>query len=262
MVACFDNLGWIRFPSDPDLLAWSQAARPFARSAVADPNLGHLHVRDGTWFVGLDALPNRDDGQLPNGTPLKGAALDFIATRFGPMPPLHRAQISVTYPGYPRPRDGETEAAFGYCLRRDAAHVDGILPIGPEQRRMVREPHAFILGLPLTSAGDTAAPLVVWDGSHKPMQAAFRKALADLPPRDQSATDIAEAYRAARRQVFDTCPRRTIPTVPGEAILLHRMTLHGVAPWSQNASAGPDGRMIAYFRPEMSGGVPAWLSAP
>jgi len=40
------------------------------------------------------------------------------------------------------------------------------------------------------------------------------------------------------------------------------MTLHGVAPWSQNASAGPDGRMIAYFRPEMSGGVPAWLSAP
>jgi len=48
---------------------------------------------------------------------------------------------------------------------------------------------------------------------------------------------------------------------PGEAYLVHRFALHGVAPWDEDAKAGPDGRMIAYFRPELPDrGL--WLNAP
>jgi hypothetical protein len=52
--------------------------------------------------------------------------------------------------------------------------------------------------------------------------------------------------------VFATCERIELPLQPGEACVLHRHLLHGVAPWGGNAPAGEDGRMIAYFRPEFS----------
>jgi len=42
---------------------------------------------------------------------------------------------------------------------------------------------------------------------------------------------------------------------------VHRLALHGIAPWAEGATAGPDGRMIAYFRPE-AGGPAGWLGAP
>jgi hypothetical protein len=41
------------------------------------------------------------------------------------------------------------------------------------------------------------------------------------------------------------------------------MTLHGVAPWSEGAMAPPEGRMVAYFRPELPDTASAqWLSLP
>jgi hypothetical protein len=49
---------------------------------------------------------------------------------------------------------------------------------------------------------------------------------------------------------------------PGCAYLLHRLTLHGVAPWDASAQAAPEGRLIAYFRPPMPGGARAWVDAP
>jgi len=48
---------------------------------------------------------------------------------------------------------------------------------------------------------------------------------------------------------------------PGEATLLHRLTLHGVAPWAAGVTAPPEGRIIAYFRPLM-GTVQDWLLNP
>ncbi len=65
-------------------------------------------------------------------------------------------------PGRGRAR---TKPAFRFRLNRDAAHLDGLLPIGPDKRRMVKEPHAWILGLPLNACGAGASPLVVWEGS-------------------------------------------------------------------------------------------------
>ncbi len=50
---------------------------------------------------------------------------------------------------------------------------------------------------------------------------------------------------------------------PGGAILVHRHMLHGIAPWAQAATAPPEGRMIAYFRPNFRDDTRAdWLTAP
>lgn len=257
----FARLGWLVFDDDPTLSDWIVAALHAAQAAVPDPALAHWHDCEGTWFVGVDALPNDETGRVGGSGPLSGTAVDFLTRLSGPMPPLHAGQVSVTYPGYPRPRKGEGEAAFGYRLRRDAAHVDGVHAVGPTRRRQVLEPHGFILGLPLTMASSDAAPLVVWEGSHRIMRTAFAAAFESQDPANWSQVDVTDTYVAARRRCFETCRRLPTPVQPGQTLLLHRHTLHGVAPWAAGATADPDGRMIAYFRPEMPGGLREWIKA-
>ncbi|MGP6085407.1 hypothetical protein [Antarctobacter jejuensis] len=238
-------------------MTWARAARTAGRAVLDNPRQRDKWLQcQGTWFVGVDALRSARDGSL-DGVPLAGIAPEALA----PMPALHPAQLSVVFPGYPRPRDGESEAGFRYRRNRDAAHVDGILAIGPERRRFIREPHAWILGLPLTEADAGASPLVVWEGSHTIMRAALREAVAGSGTRRRNwhNVDVTEAYQQARRQCFETCKRVPLPARPGEALLLHRLTLHGIAPWAEGAKAPGEGRMTAYFRPQIKGSVAAWL---
>jgi len=261
MVDGFFTRGWASFGPDARVRDWAAHARTAGRAALDDPALAHWHVCAGTWFVGVDALDNDDRGRIGGSGPLSGPALDFIETQLGPVPPLHRAQLSVVWPGYPRPREGESAGAFRYRRRRDAAHLDGLKPHGPDRRRRIAEPHAFILGLPLTETSADAAPLVVWEGSHEILRAALRQALAGRDPKDWGRVDVTAAYQAARQRVFETCRRVTLHARPGEAYLVHRLALHGVAPWTVGAEAPEEGRMIAYFRPLMPGGVTDWLGA-
>ena len=170
--------------------------------------------------------------------------------------------MSVIYPGYPRPREGESDAAFRYRRERDAAHVDGLLPVGPERRRMLHEPHGFVLGLPLTEASAGASPMVVWEGSPAIVRRALGAALAAHPVNTWGEVDLTEAYHAARREVFESCRRVPVQAVPGEAYLVHRLALHGVAPWGPGAQAPEAGRMIAYFRPQLTGSVRGWIDLP
>ena len=85
------------------------------------------------------------------------------------------------------------------------------------------------------------------------LRAAFGGQTADL-----ENCDITDAYQAARKQVFDRCPRVELPGQPGEAVILHRHMIHGVAPWAEVASADLPGRMVAYFRPLLPS-VADWL---
>lgn len=244
------NPGWRRIGPHPAIAAWAEAARSAA--------LDHLATTDeawrcgGTWFVGVDALPNEPDGSLA------GTAFPWAALPLAPEP-LHRAQLSVIRPGYPQPSAEETPAAFAYRRDRDAAHLDGLLPIGPQKRRMVKEPHAWILGLPLNAT--TASPLTVWEGSHEILRAALLTVLTPHPLDTWAEVDITDAYQQARREVFATCRRIELPVLPGEATLLHRLTLHGVAAWKPDDLAPPEGRMIAYLRPQLAS-VAAWLTLP
>ncbi|SLN67189.1 hypothetical protein ROA7450_03578 [Roseovarius albus] len=254
--------GWVKFGSDPSLNDWLAEAHSVAVQRVQDPEQQREWLQcEGTWFVGVDTLPNDTEGAVGPAGPLQGTAYQAARDLYGDLP-LHRGQVSVMYPGYPKPRDGEAESAFRYRTKRDAAHVDGLLAVGPERKRMLKEPHAYILGLPLTSCDPEASPLIVWEGSHHIMQAAFKEYLSQFPVETWQDADLTQIYQAARNKVFETCPRIELPANPGEATLLHRHILHGVAAWKEGAYAPEEGRMIAYFRPEFVGGAEEWLSAP
>lgn len=257
----FLEKGWTLFGYDAALAAWAGAAFSVAKERVKATEEQRWIYCEGTWFVGVDTLPNGPDGAVGAAGPVSGAAWDAVAALYGRLP-LHRGQVSVIYPGYPRPKAGEGEAAFGYRLRRDAAHVDGLLLEGPDRRRYLKERHAYILGLPLTACGEGASPLSVWEGSHIIMRRAFGEALMGVAPEDWDSVDLTDIYKAARREVFETCPRRLLPARPGEAYAVHRLALHGVAPWEAGAETPEEGRMIVYFRPEWPGSGDLWLTAP
>jgi len=254
----FNRLGWLRFGHDPALAVWAASALPHAIAAIRDPANAHWLRCGGTWFAGVNVLPNTPDGSVGTSGPLQGRAIDEIRKLTGAVPEWDPAQISVIYPGYPR-QEGETDTAFGYRQRRDAAHVDGLLRFGPENRRKIGEPHGFVLGIPLTDSSEGASPLVVWEGSHHIIRSALRDALNGHPPDAWCDIDVTEAYQSARRTCFDTCRRVTVHARPGQAYLIHRHTLHGVSPWREGATCDPEGRIIAYFRPVMQS-VVNWLA--
>ncbi|AUQ49664.1 hypothetical protein PhaeoP83_01385 [Phaeobacter inhibens] len=248
----FLTKGWCDFPANAETLAWARHAHQAGVQALQDPANADWLQCEGTWFIGVDALPNDARGQLPAGPELAGLAIDFITAHLGGLPDLHRAQVSSVFPGYPRPRPGEGEAALRYRIKRDAAHVDGVKMFGDARRRRVEEPHAWVLGLPLNESSPDASPLVIWEGSHVIMRRAFTTAFDGVPPEQWGEVDVTDAYTNARKEVFETCPRVTVSAKPGEAYLMHRLCLHGVAPWAEGSSAPEEGRMIAYFRPEMA----------
>ena len=259
----FLERGWVKFPKDPEVEAWLAAAGPVAHRAVADPANAEWLRCEGTWFVGVNVLPNDPDGVVGGSGPLRGAAVRFLreGLGFGPIA-WDKGQVSVIYPGYPRPRAGESDAAFRYRRDRDAAHVDGLLPVGPARRRKLREPHGFVLGLPLTETSIEASPMVVWEGSVAIVRRALGELLVAHPVEEWANVDLTEAYHAARREIFETCPRVPVHAAPGEAYLVHRLALHGVAPWGEDAEAPAAGRVVAYFRPEMTGSIRDWIDGP
>lgn len=248
MTADFANDGFVVLPHDTAVADWATAAsKPAHKVMQTKGDLRH----GGTWRVGVDELPNAPDGSIA-GVPLRGGWVDYVSTPAH----WHQAQLSVVYPGYPKQDRQDSDAAHRYRLIRDAAHVDGLLPEGPAKRRHLREAHSFILGIPLTHV--MQSPLVVWKGSHRIMKDAFAQAFAGVAPDVWGDLDVTDIYHEARRQVFATCERITCPVVLGQASLVHRHTVHGVAPWSASESAAQP-RLIAYFRP-LLGDVTTWLA--
>jgi hypothetical protein len=253
-MSTLDRDGWQLWPRSGATAAWATAAAAAAADVLADPAQQARWLRHGgTWFAGVDALPNAADGSI-GGVPLDGpwrASLGWHGA-------WHPAQLSVVYPGYPRRDPGEGEAAHRFRRDRDGAHLDGLLAEGPARRRHLREPHAFILGLPLSPMRAGTAPFVVWQGSHFVIGRALSAALAGVAPERWGDADLTEAYQAARREVFATCPRVVVTAAPGEAILCHRRAIHGTAPWT---GAAAEARIVAWFRPLLPA-PGAWLADP
>lgn len=254
--------GWCTFGTDPALAAWIEEALPAARETLKHPEQAKWFRYRNTWFAGVNALPNDPAGRVDGSRPLSGRAVDFIESalelrNFA----WDKAQVSVCYPGYPQPMAGESESLHRFRRDRDAAHVDGLLREGQERRRFLREYHGFILGIPMVEFAPGASPFVVWRGSHELMRRAFAERFAGIPSAQWIDEDITETYHSARREAFETCERVPIHARPGEAFLVHRLALHGMAKWEEGTGAGPDGRMIVYFRPEI-GGPEDWLDKP
>jgi hypothetical protein len=245
--------GFCIYGADAGVARWAQAARHVARQIAARPDMrGPDNLRHGqTWFVGVDALPNAADGSI-GGVALSGPWQDDV-----PPQPLHPAQLSIIYEGYPKQDPEESDANHRFRVNRAAAHVDGLLPVGPLKRRFALEYHAYILALPLTDS--TASPTVVWRGSQKIMQRALQAAIADQDP---AQVDITQAYKAARREVFETCEQVPLCITAGQSALLHPFVLHGTQAWDGTADPTGEGRMVAFFRPECRGGAAQWLATP
>ena len=243
------DAGFVVFEADPRVTRWAAAAREAGTALARDPQVRAANLRHGeTWFVGVDALPNDAFGAV-DGVPLAGPWEDHITAPAT----WHAAQLSIVYPGYPAQDPVESDANHRFRITRFAAHVDGLLPEGPARRRYLREPHAFILGLPLNRCA--AAPLMVWPGSQQIMGTALRAAIGDQDP---ATVDLTDAYQAARRRVFEEIAPQPVHATPGQSILLHRHLLHGVAPWAAADTGPSEGRMIAYFRPQTT--ATRWLS--
>jgi hypothetical protein len=249
------------FEPEPAVEDWLRTAGPAALAAAGDSGLRRRWLRHGgTWFVGVDVLENGSDGTVAGGVRLAGAARAAAEAVTGPLP-LHRAQVSVTYPGYPGRDPDESAAAHRYRRNRDAAHLDGLLPVGPDRRRFLKEMHGYILGIAVSEADPGAAPLTVWEGSHCLIRDAFATAFDGFAPADWTDIDVTGIYQSARRAVFARCARIELPLRPGQCVLLHRHAIHGVAPWADGAKAAPEGRTIVYFRPELPR-AEDWLTLP
>ena len=95
--------GWAKFPFDPQIAAWAKAAKLYADAVIADQKMQKLWLQcEGTWFVGVDALPNDPAGRLGDSVPLAGTAVDFIIQNFGRLPALLRGLWAVL-PTMPEP---------------------------------------------------------------------------------------------------------------------------------------------------------------
>lgn len=258
----FCSHGWCRIEFDPELLGWVQQALAAARAARQDPANAKWLRYQGTWFAGVNVLANDIDGAVGGSGPLRGRAVDFIAAELDLAGfAWDRAQVSICYPGYPQPMDSESTARTVYRRERDAAHVDGLLREGRAMRRHLREYHGFILGVPMVDFEPQASPFVLWEGSHEIMRASFAERFAGIAPELWGEEDITDTYHAARERAFRECPRVEIHARLGESFLAHRLSLHGMAPWADSAGAGPDGRMICYFRPPIFA-PEQWLNNP
>ncbi|WP_423908539.1 hypothetical protein [Candidatus Spongiihabitans sp.] len=249
----FFKQGWRKFKYDGALAEWVKCALPEAREAVSKQENAQWLRCGGTWFAGVNVLPNSASGALGDCAPLQGAAVEFIRHCLGLSNfDLDRGQISVCYPGYPQPMESESSAAFRYRRDCDAAHVDGLRAEGTARRRHLREHHGFILGIPLVDFSADASPFVVWEKSHEIVRTAFGTRFKGLAPDKWGDEDVTEIYQRTRKNVFATCKRVEIAVKPGQAFVVHRLAMHGVAPWGKSwgksATSGADGRMICYFR--------------
>ena len=73
MVEALRDRGWARFPFEEAVRAWAAMARAAARPRIADPEERQKWLTcEGTWFVGVDSLPNDARGAVPGGAPLPG----------------------------------------------------------------------------------------------------------------------------------------------------------------------------------------------
>jgi len=114
------TVGWRRV-AGPGIADWARAAAPVAINIVTAST--EPWRCGGTWFVGLDVLPNDAAGRIA------GAVLPWDELGLEPVA-LHPAQVSIVRAGYPQPSASESDAAFRFRLNRDSAHLDGLIAEG------------------------------------------------------------------------------------------------------------------------------------
>ena len=245
----FELKGWVKFKFDERVVRWANAANSKIISKLKNKEIFDNNLTcQGTWFVGVDALENDTDGAL--GEISLSGPFESLMKRTEARG-LHAAQVSIIFEGYPKPRDQESESSFNFRLKRDAAHVDGLIADFPGGPRKLKEPHAYVLGIPLNQAPKGASPVVVWEGSHHLISKAFSRLFLNRDPKEWAHLDVREVYIQTRKSIFEKCKRRVLHANLGESYMIHRLCLHGISAWDFEVKNFNEGRKIAYFRPEL-----------
>ena len=74
----FEEKGWIKFPLDAQIARWVAQAAKSADRVLSDPEMrGEWLQCEGTWFVGVDALPSDETGAI-EGVPLRGEVIEWL----------------------------------------------------------------------------------------------------------------------------------------------------------------------------------------
>jgi len=245
----FEQKGWIKFKFDQRVAHWANTANSKITSKLKNKEIFNNNLTcQGTWFVGVDALENDTNGAL--GEISLSGPFESLMKRTEARG-LHAAHVSIIFEGYPKPRDQESESSFNFRLKRDAAHVDGLIADFPGGPRKLKEPHAYVLGIPLNQAPKGASPVVVWEGSHHLISKAFNSLFLNRDPEKWKDLDVREVYMQTRKSIFEKCKRRVLHANLGESYMIHRLCLHGISPWEFEIKNFNEGRKIAYFRPEL-----------
>lgn len=249
--------GYRVFDQEQQISDWIASAIKHAQEALVSPDNRHWYRYQNTWFVGVNVLNNRPDGSIGCGPELGGRAISFIEQSLTNRPiHLDRGQISVCFDGYPKKDISEPKTNHAYRLRRDAAHIDGVMKHDGD--RYLVEHHDYILGIAMNMVEAQASPFVVWQGSHRLMQTALCDYLSNYPKDKWRTTPISEVYSQTRKRILNECRRVELALKPGQALVAHRHLLHGTAPWKAVNETEP--RMLCFFRPE-SMTVEQWLTA-
>ena len=247
----FHELGWKLFPKDENIYEWAKYAKAWVETKIRRREYENSQLRcGGTWFAGVNFLENDFSGGLGN-VPLSGIPIAQIKSKYGHyFNKWDKAQVSICYPGYPKRTENESDKAFSYRKDNYGAHVDGIIPVGNARSRYFKEPHAFVLGVVLSDFNEDAAPLIVWEKSHKIIHSSIYKKLKPYEPNLWHNIEVTKEYQTARRLIFKNCRQTTIWAPVGSCFLVHRHSLHGIKPWGLRGTSEAGGRMIAYFRPQ------------
>ena len=261
--AAFHARGWVR-------LGWDRPDGGLGGKAASGPTMALTQASegaefrcDGAWFPGdqyrwptAQTAARRSLG-VP---PLGGAPLRFLAEALGFAGlAFDRAQLSVCFPGYPRQGArgdrgrlrlslaSATPPMSTGCGARCRARADG------GSRRPTASSSACRWWRPIRPRARSRSGRA----RTRSCAAPSREAFAGAPPERWREIDVTEAYQEARQRCFETCARVPLPARRGESTIVHRLALHGVAPWTAPANAPP--RAIAYFRPDpFPGAAPDW----
>ena len=258
----FKKKGWSFLTKGPRYSDWLEAALNNILNNFQVSSIDKNQLRSGqTWFVGMNFLKNTSDGSLGK-ISFDQVLLSQIEQKFGvSVDYWDRGQVSINWEGYPKKDIFETDLSYRYRLKYFASHVDGLIPVGVKKRRYLKEPHAFVLGLPVLNNFIHSAPLVVWEGSHLIIRSMFNSIFREVEDTELENIDVTDFYKDARRQIFSSCTPRRIFSTDFQPYILDRHLLHGVAPWISSKKSQTntdwksvkldplDGRIIIYFRP-------------
>lgn len=253
--AHYQKFGWVKFCSDKRLLNWLDSLQKNCDIDSLYPrhDYHHLWRCDGTWFVGVDTIPNDHHGIVRQSLPLDGSIIDFIKQHLWQRPQWHRGQLSVCFPEYPKKGDEDTLKSWQFRIKHHAAHCDGIHGIGKftndqKKSRFLKEHHRFILAIPLDNITQHNAPMMLWQESHRLIQKMLCDVFANMLTCEWQNYDITKIYQHCRRHILETITPIAMTANYGDAYLLHRHLLHGIKSWDR-ANHEAKIRRIIYFRP-------------